>query len=90
MGFDPCNYFLKIWKSTGTPTPKVGAHLGVRFHSLAFTCTPESMKCDCRTSFLTRTFASPCLGHEPKARVATFSYHKACSKIYHELNLYRS
>jgi len=40
MGFDPCNYFLKIQKFTDTPTPKVGAHLGMwRFspsHSLAF------------------------------------------------------
>jgi len=29
MNFDPCNCFLKIWKSIGTPIPKVGAHLGV-------------------------------------------------------------
>jgi len=29
MGFDPCNFFLKIWESIGTPTPKVGTHLGV-------------------------------------------------------------
>ncbi len=29
MGFDPWNYSLKIWKSVETPTPKVGAHLGV-------------------------------------------------------------
>ncbi len=29
MNFDPWNYFLKIWKSIRTPTPKVGAHLGV-------------------------------------------------------------
>jgi hypothetical protein len=29
MGFDPCNHFLKIWKSIRTPTPKVRAHLGV-------------------------------------------------------------
>jgi hypothetical protein len=39
MGFDPSNCSLKIQKSTGTPSPKVGAHLGVwRFipsHSLA-------------------------------------------------------
>jgi hypothetical protein len=26
MGFDPCNYFLKIWDSTGALIPKVGAH----------------------------------------------------------------
>ncbi len=39
MGFDLFNYFLKIQKSTGTPTPKVGIHLGVwgfiLSHSLA-------------------------------------------------------
>jgi hypothetical protein len=29
MGFDPCNRSLKILESTWTPTPKVGAHLGV-------------------------------------------------------------
>jgi hypothetical protein len=29
MNFDPCNRFLKIWKSTRTPTPKVGTHLGM-------------------------------------------------------------
>jgi hypothetical protein len=29
MGFDSCNCFLKIWKSIGTPIPKVGIHLGV-------------------------------------------------------------
>jgi hypothetical protein len=29
IGFDPCNYFLKIWESIGTLTPKMGAHLGV-------------------------------------------------------------
>jgi hypothetical protein len=38
MGFDPYNHFLKIQKSIGTSTPKMGAHLEVwRFipsHSL--------------------------------------------------------
>ncbi len=29
MGFDPHNRSLKIWESIGTPTPKVGIHLGV-------------------------------------------------------------
>ncbi len=40
MGFDPWNRFLKIQKSTETPIPKVGAHLGVwgfiPSHYLAF------------------------------------------------------
>jgi len=29
MGFEPFNCFLKIWESTRTSTPNVGAHLGV-------------------------------------------------------------
>jgi hypothetical protein len=29
MGFDPCNCSLKIQESIETPTPKMGAHLGV-------------------------------------------------------------
>jgi hypothetical protein len=29
MAFDPCNWSLKIWESTRSPTFKVGAHLGV-------------------------------------------------------------
>jgi len=28
------------------------------------------MKCDSQASLLVRTFASPCLGYKPKARVA--------------------
>ncbi len=39
MSFDPCNCPLKIQESIGTPTPKVGTHLGVwgfiSSHSLA-------------------------------------------------------
>jgi hypothetical protein len=29
MRFDPCNHSLKVWESTGTPIPKMGAHFGV-------------------------------------------------------------
>ncbi len=40
MSFDYCNCPLKIWESIGTPTPKMGAHLGVwgfiPSHSLTF------------------------------------------------------
>jgi hypothetical protein len=32
------------------------------------------MKCDSWASLLACTFASPCLGHEPKARVAIIGY----------------
>ncbi len=30
-----------------------------------------NIKCDFRTSLLAHTFASPCLCHEPKTKVAT-------------------
>ncbi len=40
MGLEPCNRFLQVQESIGTPTPKVGAHLGVwgfiPSHSLTF------------------------------------------------------
>jgi hypothetical protein len=35
------------------------------------------MKCDFQASLLARTFASPCFGREPKARVVT---NRMCSK----------
>jgi hypothetical protein len=73
MGFDPYNRSLKIWESIGIPTPKVGVDLGVRmFNSPTFPYSQPlgSMKCDSRAALLARAFASPCLGCEPKARVA--------------------
>jgi hypothetical protein len=39
------------------------------------------MKCDSRASFLACTLASLCLGHEPKARVATHNLQKNKMKI---------
>jgi len=42
----------------------------VEVHSFTLSHTPGSMKCDSWASLLARTFASLCLGHEPKARVA--------------------
>jgi hypothetical protein len=68
FGFDPCNCSLNIRESTGSPTPKVDAPLGVwGFHSLtlAFTSMLPLLACN---------LASPCLGCEPKARVATPIY----------------
>jgi hypothetical protein len=45
MGFDPCNFSLKIWKSIGTLTPKVEAPLGVwGFIPSHFPTLPEA--CD--------------------------------------------
>jgi hypothetical protein len=43
----------------------------VRVHSLPFFCTPRSIRCDFRVSFLARNLASLCFGHEPKVRVVT-------------------
>jgi hypothetical protein len=43
----------------------------VGIHALTLSYTPRSMKCDFQASLLGCTFASPCFGHEPKARVAT-------------------
>jgi hypothetical protein len=49
-----------------------GSSIGsVGVHSLTLSYTLRSMKCDSRTSFVARTFASPWIGHKPKARVAT-------------------
>ncbi len=72
MGFDPYDCSLKIWESIGSPTPKVGVHLGVwrfNFPTLSYSQPPKSMKRDSRASFLARTFASLCLGRESKPRV---------------------
>ncbi len=72
MSFDLWNRPLKIWESTGTPTPEVGAQLGsVGVHSRTFSYIPESMKSNSWASLLARIFASPCLGREPKTKVVT-------------------
>ncbi len=42
MGFNPCNYSLKIQKSTGTLNSQSGNSLGsVRIHSLTLSFTPR-------------------------------------------------
>jgi hypothetical protein len=43
----------------------------VRVYSLTLSCIPGSMQHDSGTSLLARNLASPCLCHEPKARVVT-------------------
>jgi hypothetical protein len=56
----------------GKSNSQSGSSLGsVGVHSLTLSHTLGSMKCDSWASFLTRTFASPCLGREPKAKVVT-------------------
>jgi hypothetical protein len=44
----------------------------VRVHSLTLFCTFGNMSCDSRASPLAHTLVSPGLGHEPKAKIATF------------------
>jgi len=44
-------------------------------HSFTLSHTPGRMKCDSWASFLACTFTSPCLGHKPKAKVATLIFH---------------
>jgi len=82
MGFNLYNHSLKIQDSIGTPTPKVEVHLGewrfIPSHSLTL---PNNMKCDSRASLLANTFASPCFGHKPKARVVA-STHKNVCQVY--------
>jgi hypothetical protein len=52
LGFDPCNCSLRIWKSNGTPNSQSGSSLrNVRVHSLTFSYTPGSMRCDSWASF---------------------------------------
>jgi len=46
MGFDSYNRSLNIQKFIGTPTPKVGAHLGMWGFIPSLSHTPKSMKCD--------------------------------------------
>jgi hypothetical protein len=73
MSFDPYNHSLKIWKSIGTPTPKVGVHLGVWRFIPSLSYTPKSMKCDSWASVLASTFVGPCFDRKPKDKVATIN-----------------
>jgi len=75
MGFDPYNCSLKIRESIRTPTLKVGAHLGVwRFIPSCSPTFPRTWNGTPELHSWPHTFASPCLGHEPKARVGTLSF----------------
>jgi hypothetical protein len=59
-----------------------GSSLGsVKVHSLTLSYAPKNMKCYSRTLVLAPTFANPCLGREPKAKVATsdLNFRKSCS-----------
>jgi len=59
---------LEVHRDSNSQSGNAFGSVGVC--SLTLSYTFKSMKCDSRASLLARTFASPCLGHEPKARVA--------------------
>jgi len=71
MSFDPCNHPLKIWKSIGIPTPKMGVHLGCEGSFPHILLHSREHEMWLSGSILARAFTNPYLGHEPKSRVAT-------------------
>jgi hypothetical protein len=73
MGSNPYNCALKTQDSNSQNGSSFGS---VKVHSLTLFCTLESMRCDSQASLLARNLASPCLGHEPKARVTTLKHPK--------------
>jgi len=58
--------------------------VSVEVHSFTPSHIFESMKCDSHASLLARTFASPYLDYEPKAKVATQLnlIFEACLKVF--------
>jgi len=60
---------LGVHRDSNSPS---GSSLGnVRVHSFTLSFTLENIICASQASLLSRTLASPCLGHEPKAKVTT-------------------
>jgi hypothetical protein len=71
LSFDPCNRSENLGARQDSNS-QGGSSLGsVKVHSLTFSYTPKSMRRDSQASFLAHNLASPCFGHEPKAKVAT-------------------
>jgi len=76
LSFDPCNCPLKIWESTGTPTPKVELPWGVRVHSLTPSHTPRSMLCDSRLPSWLATLQTLALVASPRLGLRHLKYIK--------------
>ncbi len=77
MGFDPCNRALKIWESIWESNSKHWSSLGsVRVHSLTLFALLV-------LSLLARNLATPCLGCEPMARVATIIVSHENNSLYY-------
>jgi len=64
---------MKIQKSFGTLTSKVGAHLSVWAHSFTLFCTLESVNVTLGLHSWPSPFHAPFIGHEPRAKVVTKS-----------------
>ncbi len=83
MGFNPCNFSMKIRESIKTPIPKMGAHLGmwmfIPSHSPtlsgAWNVTPGLHSWPA-------SFASPYFGREPKVRVTTNLLFSLCRFVW--------
>jgi len=69
MWHTTCNRPLKIPSGLQLPKWELTWECGGSVFTLSYIL--GNMKCDSRVSLLAYTFASPCLGCEPKARVAT-------------------
>jgi hypothetical protein len=79
MNFDPYNRLLKIRESIETPTPKVGAHLGVCGFIPSHSQGHEMWL---PGSFLARTFASPYFSRKLKGYGRDITNYKNDKKHY--------
>jgi hypothetical protein len=64
---------LKIHQDSNSQNGSSLGSVGVHFLTLSYTF--GSIKCDSRASLLARTFTSPCISCEPKAKVVTTCTH---------------
>jgi hypothetical protein len=75
--FDPFHLPSKNLRVHRNSNFQSGSPLGsVWVDSFTFSYTPESMKCDFQVSFSACTYANPCFGHKPKARIASYYIYK--------------
>jgi hypothetical protein len=73
MGFDPYNCALKVRESFWDSNSQHGSSLGsVRVHAFAFYALLGACEVTLGSPSWPTTLQPPCLGHEPKARVATW------------------
>ncbi len=87
-------FAITLWKfrsSSKLQLPKWELIWECGVHSLTLSYTFRSIKCGSQASLLAHTFASPCFGYEPKAKVMTlhmtFNY-QTHNFIYKQINKY--